>query len=190
MEDHRKKMHPGILDSISIMDQFPVTGACFETALSNPTANPSQQDLQTYDYSFLGPGNSAQIGGRTGPNPLQPTDVGLASSQSTSQGANYDYRDYIASNTFKSTILDDDTISYTTTTDDYTGRPSAHREPEAPIQGSFRSGDHHNGDVLRKRILELEDGRRRELLILENMDNELATLRKADELLAKSYTRS
>ncbi|MCJ1434303.1 hypothetical protein MMC27_003670 [Xylographa pallens] len=191
MEEHGRKMHSGLSDSMSTMNRFSVNGAEFGTAMSNPTANHNQQDLDPYGYSFPGSGNSAQIGDDMGFDSMPPLNAGfsLVSSQSTGQEANYDYPDYMIPRTLGSTLSNDDMIPHPTAIYDSTGQPGADRELEEPTQASSQSGHRPDEDKLRKRIHELEDRRRRALLMVENMDSELTTLRKANEIL-RSYARS
>ncbi|MCJ1385778.1 hypothetical protein MMC17_008902 [Xylographa soralifera] len=167
------------------MNQFPVTNTGFGPASSNSIANRRQQDLENYDYSFLGFDSSAQIGNGIDLDPMPPLNVGFGrvSPQLTGQEANFDYRDYMASNNLRSAILDDNQISHSNAIYDSPGQPSACKEPEEPTQAGSHSGHRHDEDNLRNRILDLEDKRRQAWLTVENIDSKLTTLRKANDIL-------
>ncbi|MCJ1287622.1 hypothetical protein MMC26_006974 [Xylographa opegraphella] len=184
MEEHVRKMHPGVRESSSALDQFPVDGESFESAMSNSVANPSQQDLGTFDYSFLSPGNMSHIRDDTGFNSIPPPDTEFANASSHSTGqearyhyqdreAGYHYQDRIAPNPLRSAIPDHHTTLHPTSIYDH----------------DARGENRHDEDKLRKQILELEERKRQALLVVENMERELTTLREASAILS-SYAGS
>ncbi|MCJ1417733.1 hypothetical protein MMC32_004078 [Xylographa parallela] len=173
------------------MNRFSVNSADFGTALPNSIANHNQQDMDPYDYSFHDPGKSSHIGDDIGFDSMPPLNPGfsLVPSQSTDQEASYGYPDYMPPNTLGPTISNDDRTARPTAIYDPPGQAVADREPEEPIQASSHSGHRPDEDKIRKRIIELEDRKRVALLMVENMDSELTTLKKANDIL-RSYARS
>ncbi|MCJ1290672.1 hypothetical protein MMC34_002214 [Xylographa carneopallida] len=155
-------------------------------AFSDFIANPSDQGLETYNHLFP----STQIGNGAGLDPMMPPLGGKyarGSSHSAGQKPNVDYHNYMASNALGSTMSDNNIAQQFAAIYDSPSRPSAYGEPEEPTQASSHGGHGHDEDKLRKRILELEDNKRQALLMVEKMDSELTTLRKANEIM-RSYT--